>query len=53
MLSHAVELTHGQAWQITTAAASPTATSAIRAGGRNTFRLEMPASSVTTLVLTP
>jgi len=53
VVSHPVDLTRGEVWQVTSATASPTAVAGIRASGRNTFRLEMPASSVTTLVLTP
>jgi hypothetical protein len=53
VLSHGVALTRGERWQITASAPSPARAAALSATGRNTFRLEMPPSSVTTLVLTP
>jgi hypothetical protein len=53
LLAHGVSLTRGQTWQITETTATPMPGPALAASGRNTFRLEMPASSVTTVVLTP
>ena len=43
----------GQVFQITASSPTPVAGPALPAGARNSFRLEMPASSVTTVVLTP
>lgn len=53
VLTHPVSLTRGQAFQITASSPTPVAGPALPAGARNSFRLEMPASSVTTVVLTP
>jgi hypothetical protein len=52
-LSHPVVLTRGQTWQLTSAAPALRRGPALAATGRNAFRLELPASSVTTAVLTP
>ena len=53
LLTHGVSLTRGQTWRIDANSATPTPGPALSASSRNTFRLEMPASSVTTVVLTP
>ena len=50
-VTHGVELTTGQTWQITASSSTPSRGPDIKAASRNTFRLEMPASSVTTVVL--
>jgi hypothetical protein len=52
LLTHPVDLSHGQTWQIGAASSSPARGPDLTAGGPNAFRLEMPASSVTTVVLT-
>jgi hypothetical protein len=52
LITHTVELTRGQTWQIAAASPSPSPGPALTATARNAFRLEMPASSVTTLSLT-
>jgi hypothetical protein len=53
VLTHAVSLTRGQVWQITASSPTPVTGSPLVASARNSFRLEMPASSVTTVALTP
>jgi hypothetical protein len=53
VLTHPVGLTRGQTWQITASSSMPAPGPSPSATGRNAFRLEMPASSVTTVVLTP
>jgi hypothetical protein len=53
LVSHPLNLTRGQTWQITAAGATPVAGASMTATGRNAFRLQMPASSVTTVVLAP
>jgi len=50
-VSHPAELTHGQVYQITSAAAAVLKGPALSPLARNSYRLDMPASSVTTLVL--
>jgi hypothetical protein len=51
-LQHPVELTRGQAFQLTGSSPALARGPELRPSSRNTFRLELPASSVTTLVLT-
>ncbi len=53
LVTHPVPLTRGATWRITSASPAPVAGPALTASAPNAFRLEMPASSVTTLVLTP
>jgi len=50
-IAQPVDLGRGQAWQITAATPAVVKGPALTATGRNAFQLEMPASSVTTLVL--
>ena len=50
-ISHPVDLTRGQSYQITAATPAVVRGPALTPTARNTFQLEMPASSVTTLVL--
>jgi glycosyl hydrolase family 44 len=50
-ISHPVDLARGQAYQITAASPAVVKGPTLAPTGRNTFELEMPASSVTTLVL--
>jgi hypothetical protein len=52
LVTHPVDLARGQVWQIGTAAASPARGPDLAPTARNAFRLEMPPSSVTTIVLT-
>ncbi len=52
-ITHSTSLAHGATWQITAGSPAPTPGPALVANGRTTFRLEMPASSVTTVALTP
>ena len=52
-LDHPVELARGETWQLTSAAPALRRGPQLATAGRNAFRLELPASSVTTLVLTP
>jgi hypothetical protein len=52
LVNHGVELTRGTPWQITAAAPAPARGADLPPTARNTFRLDMPPSSVTTLVLT-
>jgi hypothetical protein len=51
VISHPVELTRGQSFQITAATPAVVRGPALAPAARNSFRLELPASSVTTLVL--
>jgi hypothetical protein len=53
LITHTLELTRGQTWQVTAASPSPSPGPPLTATARNAFRLEMPASSVTTILLTP
>ncbi len=50
-ISHPVDLTRGQSYQITAATPAVVKGPALAPTAHNTFQLEMPASSVTTLVL--
>jgi O-glycosyl hydrolase len=50
-IAHPVELTRGQSFQITAATPSVVRGPALAPVGRNSFRLELPPSSVTTVVL--
>ena len=51
VVTHTLELGRGQAFQITAASAAVVRGPALTPAARNLFRLELPASSVTTLVL--
>ena len=51
VLSHPLELTRGQSFQITAANASVVRGPSLAPTARNTFRLDLPPSSVTTVVL--
>jgi hypothetical protein len=51
LLAHPVDLARGQVWQITGASASLARVADLTPTARNAFRLEMPPSSVTTVVL--
>ena len=50
-VTHGVELGRGQAFQVTSASASVVRGPSLAPIARNAFRIDMPASSVTTLVL--
>lgn len=50
-IAHPVDLTRGQVYQITAATPAVVKGPTLAPTARNTFQLEMPASSVTTLVL--
>jgi O-glycosyl hydrolase len=52
LVTHPVDFGRAQTWQIGASSASPIRGADLAPGARNAFRLEMPASSVTTLVLT-
>jgi hypothetical protein len=52
LLTHPVDFARGQTWQIGAASSSPARGADLAPTARNAFRLEMPASSVTTVVLT-
>jgi hypothetical protein len=52
LLSHAVELTRGETWRITSSSSTPARGPDLQPTARNAFRLEMPPSSATTVVLT-
>jgi len=52
LLNHPVDLAHGQTWQIGAASSSPVRGPDLAPAARNAFRLDMPGSSVTTVVLT-
>ncbi len=51
LLTHSLDLTRGETWRITAASPVPATGPALTATARNTFRLELPASSVTTVRL--
>ena len=51
-ITHGLELTTGQVWLISGSSSTPTRGADIKSSSRNLFKLTMPASSVTTLVLT-
>jgi hypothetical protein len=51
LIEHPVELMRGQTWRITAASAALAAGPSLTATGRNAFRLDLPASSVTTVAL--
>jgi len=51
VVSHPVELAHGQTYQITSGAPVVLKGPALAPTARNSFRLDMPPTSVTTLVL--
>jgi Glycoside hydrolase family 44 len=51
VISHPVELTRGQSFQITAATPAVVKGPSVAPTARNSFRLELPASSVTTVVL--
>ena len=51
LVTHQVEFARAQTWQIGPASASPVRGPDLAPAARNAFRLEMPASSVTTVVL--
>ena len=51
VISHPVELTRGQSFQITAATPAVVRGPSVAPTARNSFRLELPASSVTTVVL--
>lgn len=51
-LDHPVELARGETWQLTSAAPALRRGPQLATAGRNAFRLELPASSVSTIVLT-
>jgi hypothetical protein len=52
LVTHPVDFVRGQVWQIGSNAASPARGPDLTPTARNAFRLEMPASSATTIVLT-
>jgi hypothetical protein len=52
LLTHSVDLAHGQTWHIGPDSSSPARGPDLTPVARNAFRLEMPASSVTTVALT-
>jgi hypothetical protein len=52
LVTHPVDFARGQVWQIGASSATPVRGSDLAPTARNAFRLEMPASSVTTVVLT-
>ncbi len=52
LITHAVDLARGRTWQVTASSPTPAPGPTLAPAARNAFRLEMPASSVTTLVLT-
>lgn len=52
LVSHPVDFARGQTWQVTSASFTPTRGPDLQPVARNAFRLEMPASSATTVVLT-
>jgi hypothetical protein len=53
LIAHPVDLRRGQAWRITAASPALVAGPSLTSTSRNGFRLEMPASSVTIVLLTP
>jgi len=52
LVTHPVDFARGQVWQIGAVSATPARGPDLAPTARNAFRLEMPASSVTTVVLT-
>jgi hypothetical protein len=52
LVTHPVDFARGQVWQIGASSATPARGPDLAPTARNAFRLEMPASSVTTVVLT-
>ena len=52
LVTHPVDFARAQTWQIGASSASPIRGVDLAPSARNAFRLEMPASSVTTVVLT-
>ena len=53
LITHALGLTHGRTWQITSSSPVPSPGPALTAAAPNSFRIELPGSSVTTIQLTP
>jgi hypothetical protein len=53
LVSHPVDFARAQTWQISGSSSSPARGADITPTARNAFRLEMPASSATTVVLSP
>ena len=51
LVTHPVDFTHGATWQISAVSASPARGQDLAPTAHNAFRLDMPASSVTALVL--
>jgi hypothetical protein len=51
LITHPVELTRGRTWRITTSSSTPARGPDLQPTARNAFRLEMPPSSATTVVL--
>ena len=51
-ITHGLELTTGQVWLISGSSSTPARGADIKSSSRNLFKLTMPASSVTTVVLT-
>jgi hypothetical protein len=52
LVTHEVDFARGQTWQLGPSSATPVRGPDLAPTARNAFRLEMPASSATTLVLT-
>jgi hypothetical protein len=52
LLTHQVDFARGQTWRIGSASSSPARGPDLAPTARNAFRMEMPPSSVTTVVLT-
>jgi hypothetical protein len=53
LVTHFAELARGESWQITTSSSTPARGRDLQPTARNAFRLEMPPSSATTVVLRP
>jgi hypothetical protein len=53
LVAYPLDLVRGETWQISAASSVPRPAPALQATTRNSFRLEMPGSSVTTIRLTP
>jgi hypothetical protein len=53
LLDHPIELGRGRTWEVTASSPLPTRASDLRPAARNAFRLDLPPSSVTTVVLEP
>jgi len=51
LVAHTVDFARGQTWQVGASSSSPVRGPDLAPAARNAFRLEMPASSVTTIVL--